>query len=296
MTKNSVENWQRRLAGEVVTIHDGFPDYGFYRVRSRDKTSWRAVAYWYDDDRALRCRMDSRDLGEQQAQELWSWASRNPITHELYVAVTESGAPWPDLNEAVTRSNNAPADNSFEVLQERIDDMAREAGRFTEIKTQDEANQAADVANKLGQLQTEADTARADEKRPHDEAVKAVQAKWRPLVDAADAAKRRIKSVIATYLAAKETAERQARVEAAKAGAPTPEQPQRVSTTKAGTRGRAVSLRTVKDIEITDRAAVLAFFAEGAAMTAFLQDVAEKAVRAGAVVPGTKITERKIAA
>ena len=34
MSKNDKTNWELRLAGELVPIIDGEPDYGFYRVRS----------------------------------------------------------------------------------------------------------------------------------------------------------------------------------------------------------------------------------------------------------------------
>lgn len=293
---NDAGNWERRLAGDTsVPTHDGDPDYGFYRVPRGD--GFDAVAYWCDkDDGGLRCRINGRDVSSQVGCEKWTWACERPISYELYTDVL-AGKPWPDLHEAVTRSNQAPADDSLDALKDRIEDLSREADKITEVKSQSDADRAADLANKLGELQTTADDCRAAEKRPHDDAAKAVQTKWKPVIDAADAAKRRIKGVIAKFLTAKEAAERLAREEAAKAGAwvPQPEQ-QRASTTKAGTRGRAVALRTVKDATITDRAAVLAFFAGGQAMTEFLQAQAEKAVRAGVEVPGVTITERKVAA
>lgn len=45
-----------------------------------------------------------------------------------------------------------------------------------------------------------------------------------------------------------------------------------------------------------DRAKVLAYFADGEGMTAYLQACAEKAVRAGVTVPGTRVVERQVAA
>lgn len=294
MNTNDPMNWLQRLAGQTVLTHVDEPEYGFFRVRSRDKQSWRPVAYWFDADGGLRCRLDGKDLDENRARELWAWAVKNPIEYEVYGAITR-GEPWPDVHPAVTLSNNAPPDISVDALSDRIADLAREADKIKEVKTQAEADQAADLANKLNELQVAADAERAIEKKQFDEAAKAVQAKWKPIVDVADAAKRKLKAVIAIFLTAKQTAERNAREEAAKAGQEPPAETRR-STTTAGTRGRAVSLRVVKDVEIINRAAVIAYFADSDAMCEFLQALAEKAVRAGVTVPGTKITERSIAA
>lgn len=204
MSTNDATNWKRRLTGEVVPVIDGEADYGFYRVRTRDKTSWRAVAYWYGQDGVVRCRLDGRDLTTQQAHELWTYASKNPITHEVYTAVT-GGAPWPDLNAEVTRSNLAPADDSLEGLRDAIDDLAREAERLIKAgaaKTEDEANQAADVANKLGTLRNRADKAREEEKRPHLQAGRDVDDKWRPIVTGADIYARLKEIVVTPFLKA----------------------------------------------------------------------------------------------
>jgi len=340
MSKNDKSNWLRRLTGEVIPIVlPGDPDYGFYRVRSRDRLSWRPVAYWYADDDSLRCRLDGRDLDEQRANELWSYASQHPITHELYNAVI-AGEPWPDLNPEVTRSNQAPPDNSFTALQERIDDLGREAERlmkFGAAKDQDAADQAADVANKLAELRGKADNERKREKQPHLDAERIVDDKWRPLITAADVYSRLKDTVCKPFLAAqkaaKERAEAEARRQAAEAAeaarkkeddarraaseaartgdaraaaeaartaseaeaatrqaAATVQRAETIAATSitAGTRGRGVHLRGKTVVMIEDREAVLAFFKDRQEITDLLQSMAEKAVRAGIPVPGTK--------
>lgn len=289
------EFWRRRIAGEQLPIHDGEYQAGFYRLKTRDGTYY-PVAYWFAKDGTIRCRIGQKDVNEQTAAERWMWASKWPITHELYKAVV-GGAPWPDQHEAVTKSNNAPPDDSFEGLKEAIDDLAREAAALINkgaAQTQEEADRASDLANRIGDLQKKADAVRVAEKKPHDDAVKAVQQKWLPIIDAADIYKRLKNAVVAPFLTKKQAAEREAREAAAKAGAPIPEQAR--STTKAGTRGRSVALRTVKEVVIEDRAAVLAYFADGDQMTNFLQTMAEKAVRAGVTPKGVKINETQVAA
>lgn len=289
------EFWRRRLAGEELPIHDGEYQAGFYRMKDRTGNS-HPVAYWFAKDGTIRCRIGTKDVNEQTAAERWMWASKSPITHEIYKAVV-GGAPWPDQHEAVSKSNNAPPDDSLEGLTAAIDDLAREADALIKkgaAATQDDADRASDLANRLGEFWNKADNARKAEKKPHDDAAKAVQEKWIPVLTAAEIYKR-IKLVVVTpFLTKKQADERKAREDAAKAGAPLPE-PVR-STTKAGTRGRSVALRTIKQVEITDRAALLAYFAEGDDMTRYLQDRAEKAVRAGVNPPGVKVVEQQVAA
>ena len=219
--RNDPTNWERRLKGEVVALTSTMePDYGFYRVPTKDRTSWRAVAYWYGDDGKLCCTLDGRPLREEQATMLWSWASRNPITHELYRAVID-GAPWPDVNAEVHRiSNEAPEDNSFTAIQERIDDLSREADRLIAkgaAKTQEDADQAANVAEKLSEYWHKADTAREIEKRPYLDKSNEIQAKWRPLLATAEIHKRLKQIVCAPWLASQKRAKEKAEAEALQA-------------------------------------------------------------------------------
>lgn len=300
--------WRRRLAGEVVVIHDGEPQAGFYRLKRGD--NFVPVAYWFKDGK-LRCRMAGDDVTEGVAMERWPWASKAPITHEVYKAVI-AGEPWPDQHEAVTRdrlnSRAAPDDDSFEGLQDRIADLARDADALIKAgaaKSQAEADRASDLANRLGELWNKADDARKFEKKPHDDAVKAVQAKWSPILSAAEVYKRIKDAVVRPFLIEEDRKRREAEAiaraaaeKAAKAGEPIPEPPQQLrAAPKAGAGGRrSVALRTVKQVEITDRAAVLAYFANSQAITDLLADMATKAVRAGVDVPGVKVTETQVAA
>lgn len=328
---NDKTNWQKRLNGEPVPINEGSPEYGFYRVRARDKQGWRAIAYWFAVDDSLRCRLDDQNLNEDQAKEMWHWAAGNPISHELYTSVI-AGGPWPDLSGAVTRStsNMAPDENSFDGYSALVEDLEREAEKLLAAgaaKTQAEADQAADLIDRLSKLGKrgpelrQADPDMTPELREAQRQAQEISTRWLPWIIKTDIYKRLKAIVITPFLVAKKDAERKAREEAAilakeheakvaklredaaRAGAPMPEpEPpppavqERGSTTKAGTRGRAVSLRTVRDVTITDRAAVLAFFADNPLITDLLQTMSERAVRAGVIVPGTAVSERQVAA
>ena len=209
MGTNDPTNWQRRLAGETVPLSSTMePDYGFYRVRTRDRTSWRPIAYWYDTAGKLVCRWGGgeniRMLTEEQAVKVWPAASENAITHELYKDIC-AGKPWPDLNNEVTRlTNNPPEEDTLESIQERIDDLVREAQRLMDkggAKTPEQADQAADVANALAGLWTKADNLRKVQKQEYLDAGRAVDDKWRPLLTAAEVYGRLKQIVCAPWLA-----------------------------------------------------------------------------------------------
>lgn len=302
--------WRRRMAGEVVPIHDGEPQAGFYRLNSRDGIA-HPVAYWFTKEGALRCRIGNKDVNDQTANERWPWASKLPIAHEVYKAVIDGGL-WPDQHEGVVRdranSEGAPADDSFDGLKDRIEDLARDAETLIKAGAapdQSAADRASDLANRLAELHKKADGARADEKKSHDEAVKAVQAKWLPLLGTAEIYKRIKAAVITPFLVAEnqkrlaaEAEVRRIAEEAAKAGQPIPDpvQMQRAAP-KAGSGGRrSVALRTVKVVTISDRAALLTFFSANEQITEVLQRLAEKATAAGVNVPGVTVNEEQRAA
>lgn len=116
--------------------------------------------------------------------------------------------------------NNPPA---FDMFSMALEDVRLEAGNFLDgspIQTQAEADAISRIVAAAKKLRKDADAARADEKRPHDDAGKAVQAKWKPLLEQADmiasAAQRPLTDYLAR-LAAKQAEEaRIAREEAAR--------------------------------------------------------------------------------
>jgi hypothetical protein len=67
-------------------------------------------------------------------------------------------------------------------------------------------------------------------------------------------------------------------------------------TVTAGTRGRSIGLRKNTVVIIEDREKVLAFFHDREEITALLQTMAEKAIKAGIAVPGTKVDKEEKAA
>lgn len=95
-------------------------------------------------------------------------------------ALSDSG------NDRIRDGGNEPP--VFDAFRAHVDDLRTEAGAWLDGKAVTSADEAAglntllDLARKTAK---DADAARADEKKPHLDAGKAVDAKWKPVVDAA---------------------------------------------------------------------------------------------------------------
>jgi hypothetical protein len=114
--------------------------------------------------------------------------------------------------------NNPPA---FEAFTMALDDAYMTAKDFLDgqpIETQEQADAVGRIVSEVKKLRKDMDAARAEEKRPHDEAAKAVQAKWKPSLERADtiidAAQRPLTTFLAKLAAAQMERERLARAEA----------------------------------------------------------------------------------
>ncbi len=83
--------------------------------------------------------------------------------------------------------HNAPP--KFDALSLAMDDARDTAKDFLDgkpIENQGQADAVGKIVSEVKKLRKEADDARAEEKRPHDDAGKAVQTKWKPLLEKAD--------------------------------------------------------------------------------------------------------------
>jgi hypothetical protein len=105
-----------------------------------------------------------------------------------------------------------------------LDDLYIEAGNFLDgapIENQGQADAIGVILSTAKKIKKDMDEARAEEKRPHDEAAKAVQLKWKPLLDRCDAIGMAAKAPLTDYLnklaEEQREAERIAREEAARA-------------------------------------------------------------------------------
>ena len=109
----------------------------------------------------------------------------------------------------------------YDLAEEQITDLYDEAKQWLDgepVASQGEADGLSKLIDMLRKARKEADAARVEEKRPHDEAAKAVQTKYKPLLEMADRAVDMAKDTLAPWLtklqAEQEEAERIAREEA----------------------------------------------------------------------------------
>jgi hypothetical protein len=215
--------------------------------------------------------------------------------------------------------NNPPPFDAHSLHIEDLFTMANGAGAVED----DRAEEALDsLLDDLRKAKKDADTERATEKKPHDDAAKAVQAKWKPLLDRCDMAALQIKKLLTPYREAKqrardekarqvrEAAEQQQREaqEALRASDDMEERFEAEQKLKGAKKLTAVAnkldrtasgLRTYWSHRIVSRADLLRFVRERHPedLADMLNEWARRKVAEGArSIPGCEITEEKRAA
>jgi len=231
--------------------------------------------------------------------------------------------------------HNRPPEDAFAAFNAHIGDLFEEAKNFLDgagIASEPEAEAVSKLLDLIRTASKDADKARAAEKKPHDDAGKFVQAKWKPLLDRCDLAVDTCKKALTPWLQ-KKAAEQAAAAEAARAEAEARQAAaaEAVRQTDVGdlagreaaealvkdaakaeadakradrarpqaTGGaRATTLRTYYRPELTDASAALRHYVatNPAAIKACLQGLAETDVREGRhTIPGfTVISEQRV--
>jgi hypothetical protein len=94
-----------------------------------------------------------------------------------------------------------------------LDDLEEQAKAWLDgsgIQTEAQAEDVARLLDMVRKASNDADEARKAEKRPHDEAAKAVQARWKPILDKADLIAKTAKNALAPYLIKRDEEQRAA--------------------------------------------------------------------------------------
>lgn len=239
-----------------------------------------------------------------------------------------------EADPRLTVGGNSPP--PIETHKLHIEDLLAEAQSFLDgdpIATQAQADSVGTLLGMLREARKGADEQRKVEKKPHDDAGKAVQAAWNPILERVELAESVAKKALAPFLMAEEArkqaeaakareeaerAQREAQ-EAMRAAAESSnlaarEEAERLTkaaekantaATKAekakplaaGT-GRSVGLRTVWSATLVDPVEALKHYRakESAALKAWLSEQAAADVRAGLrTIPGFEIIAERIA-
>jgi hypothetical protein len=288
---NEYAFWQEALQGRFGPIHESDPQPGAYRMRNR-AGGWDPVLIWQGDQGVI-CAMRGND--EVDPVEVWSFCVKHPISDQVYSDVIE-GKPWPDSlpDRALSNLPSDPRDALEAELtgeQAEIDAWLKQVG---EISRKEDADRAANWAERIAGLEKRGEALRKAEKAPIDEAAKKVQTRWVPVIDRAAALKRKLKDAITPFLRAE--AKRQADERAAAVVNGEEVAVPKSKGAAAGTAGHKVALRTVKRAVIEDYDAALNFFRDNAELRALVQTLADRCARVDAPVPGCKFVKEEIAA
>jgi hypothetical protein len=278
MTDQPLGYWRAALSGKNPQYTDGKPECGFYR------DGQAPVAIWLDPEGVMIARK-SRQMVDPKS--LWLRVCRRPVSHADYTTVVNGGA-WSD--EAM----RAIGDNSsaMGVDQQFADQIATKLEYFRGwLKksgdaigwTKETADAASDIKTAIAKIRTDGEKERVKEKQPHLDAGKAVDAKWKAIATAAEAAELEIVKAAQPYLkerkrlqdiadtaaleaSRKATEERNAAAATKQPAAPQSAPaatPASLSTApiKSGSVGKGIRLEAVRTVEIVDVFALAAHFA-----------------------------------
>lgn len=182
------------------------PQPGYYRNSQKPP---QPCAIW-EQDGVLWALEGDRKV---DAEDLWSWVCRNPISYDLYKSAV-AGVPWPDEPPA-PKTHNLPVDE-VEALDMELSGEIEQAEAFLKapIANQDDADKAAIWAKRLGELEKKLDGIRDERKRPHLEAGRKIDAEFKPKIERAADFKTRLKRHLDAWLRAQAEAERKRQQEA----------------------------------------------------------------------------------
>jgi hypothetical protein len=324
---NDLTYWQDALAGKMPAIYADQPHAGYYKMRQHKDGPFLPVCIYVKDGALVALISAAKNY--RPAAEVWTYCADRPVTKEAAMHAFANGDTWPgDAPEAPPIGDNS-RDLSLADQVREYASMALGWLRKNGIKDAVGKDTVANMRQKLLDFGKQLDAQREIEKRPHDLAAKAVQAKYKPLIDEATAAAAELRDALTVYmreeekrLQAEADAKRKAEEERVAAEnkriaddraklmrddpiaaltsdepepiAPAPIEP--VKVTAGGQRGRKTGLREVTKFRLTDYVAALTHCKDHPAIREAVEKVCFAQARAGASVPGVESYSEKVAA
>lgn len=295
--------WRAALAGESTERFAKQPHCGFWRRgKSGDPVAiWRAPE---GDKLVARVGGKTAQWADAEFDEtVFGFCLPNPISHETYTAVMR-GEPWPGTDAVVAEQTSPGAgDNSqgvdeADTLRDQIAAAVKQAQGYGAVADDETAAKAQSLRARLVELRGEVETRHRSEKEPFLEGGRAVDRKWFPLRDDADAAAKTIRDALSKHETEKARLEaeqlRKRNVAQVISGAPQkpPPAPAKPAPIRGGY-GKAAAVRIIRVALVVDQDAVYRTFRENPDVCALLKKLAQKAVEVGATVPGIEIEEQR---
>ena len=288
--------WQQALEapkeiGKSLPVSDGHPEQGFYRVRQKGQ-AWEPVAIWKDNGNWLALRNGK----PVRAEDIWTWACRNPVTADAYDRALAAGT-WEDDDPTVAAAlmgHNVGDRSEFEILSDEIESAKQGAEAYADIDTEEQASKAQSLRARMNELAGKADKIREELKKPHFEAGKAVDSQWMPLVKSAKAVADLLRKEIETFKTAQLLELRRLELERQKLDvAVTPPELPTIDTTVKGNYGRAATVKVKKWVTgISSIDDLLRGYRNDVRVHELLMELAQKDVDAGLTVPGVTVEEK----
>ncbi len=346
MTEHTWDWWKDALAdkskiGKELAVHENEPHIGYFRKRAgRGEIGWTPVAIVDQDGALIAVVGQWADGYRVPAEQEWTWCCRQPVSYRVYQDVAVKGGEWPDSIKTIMTDkpaaeggdgreigigDNQPdgADDPLIELRDAIEDLigralaeADKAGKPSAATWGPEwkvkADRLANYTTLISNLGKRVDTAFETEKRPHLDAGRAVDNRWRTVKTRRDEAVKKIKALLTPFLQAQrdhDAEQRRKEDEAARLSSvpslDTEAKPVALDPvkTKAGTMGRSVSLRKKTVARLTDPKAfasyVLGWSDPSHDVMDALQKVATKLVANGAhkmgEIPGVSVEDIEVA-
>lgn len=303
--------WRDSLAGKKPEIHADKPQQGYFKARKGKGGPFALVAIWEKDGELVAV------FGNEiiEPTKVWTWCADKPVS-KADVEHYKVNGRFPGEIEIGHNSGDLS-------LADEINDAVAQTSEWigkTKITDKTVADEAANRRARLLDLGKKADKERDEKKRPHLEAGRAIDAEYKPLVEAATSAANAIRDVLTQWMRAEEARQRaeaeakrkaeQERLAAERAAhlaanpiaefteePPLPLAPVEAPKVQAGGQaGRKAGLRTVTRYELTDYAAALEHVKNHKDVIAAVEKACFAMAKAGATVPGVNKIEERVAA
>jgi len=187
--------WREALATGSFTVNENEPQPGFYKTKRAG--AWSPVAIWKKDGVLV-----AKDVtGMRNPHDIWVGCAKHPVSN---VAAKKAFATGNFPGEIPAMGHNSGTLS----LSEEIADVCASAMEWLRklggIKDKTAGDMAANWRAKLNDLKKRADVERETEKRPHLEASRAVDAKFKPVIEQAEAAANTLRDALTVFMRAEE--------------------------------------------------------------------------------------------